>query len=234
MAKTKKKPEGEGIDLIENPDAALTKAEEFFSDTRNQNIVYGIGGFIALIIAGYLAYNYYLSNRNQEAQEEMFQAVYYYEQDSLGMALNGDGNNYGFLDIIDIYSATEAANLANFYTGSVYMKLGDYESATRYLSNFSGDDKLLQARAYGLIGDAYIERDDFENAISYYQRAAEYEPNEAFTPGYMIKLAIAYEQQGSLADAVSVYDELIEKYSDSPVSQDAMRHKARVEGLMVE
>jgi hypothetical protein len=43
----------------------------------------------------------------------MFQAVYYFEADSLDKALNGDGNNLGFLEIIDEYSVTDAANLAN-------------------------------------------------------------------------------------------------------------------------
>ena len=49
----------------------------------------------------------------------MFQAVYYFEKDSLVQALNGDGNNYGFLEIIDEYSLSDAANLSKFYAGAV-------------------------------------------------------------------------------------------------------------------
>ena len=112
MAKTKKK-ESEGLDLIENPDAIVSKTEEFFNDKKNQNTVFGIVGVIAVILLAYLGYNYYISSRNTEAQEEMFQAVYYFEADSLGKALNGDGNNYGFLDITDLYSGTKAANLSS-------------------------------------------------------------------------------------------------------------------------
>ncbi len=233
MAKTKKE-EREGIDFIENPDAAVSKAEEFLSDKKNQNLVSIIGGVIAIVVAGYLAFNYYMNNKNLEAQEEMFQAVYYFELDSLTKALNGDGNNYGFLDIVDQYSGTEAANLSKFYIGTIYINLGDYESASRYLEDFSSGDEFLQARAYALIGDCYVERDDLENAVKYFNMAVEHKPDPAFTPYYLMKLAIVLEEQGQLTQAISAYDQLIEEYVDASMIQDARRHKARVEGLLVE
>jgi len=36
-----------------------------------------------------------------QAQKDMFQAIRYFESDSLNLAVNGDGNNLGFLQIID-------------------------------------------------------------------------------------------------------------------------------------
>ena len=58
------------------------------------------------------AFSYFKENQNNTAQEEMFQAVYYFEKDSLVQALNGDGNNYGFLEIIDEYSLS--SSIASF------------------------------------------------------------------------------------------------------------------------
>ncbi len=220
--------------MIENPDAIVSKAEEFFNNKKNQNVVFGVGGVIMLVALAFLVYNYIIGNRNQEAQTEMFQAVYYYEADSLGKALNGDGNNYGFLDIIDIYSGTNASNLSMFYAGSVYMKLGDYESAIRYLNDFSSSDILLQARAYSLVGDAYVELDDLENGIVNFKKAAEYKPNEQFTPGYLSKLALAYEQNGQLNDALSTYNIILDDYKSSSLYQSAQKQKARLEGMMAE
>ena len=72
----------------------------------------------------------------------MFQAVYYFEQDSLVKALNGDGNNYGFLEIIDEYGFSEAANLSHYYAGVSYLKLGNYNNAISYLNSFSSSDLL--------------------------------------------------------------------------------------------
>jgi tetratricopeptide (TPR) repeat protein len=234
MAKTKQKKENEGIDLLESPDALASKTEEFFNNQRNKNIVFGVGGVIALIVAAFIFYTNYQNTRNQEAQEEMFQAVYYFEADSLTKALNGDGNSYGFLEIIENYGGTDAANLATYYTGAIYMNLQDYESAIRYFNDFSSGDALVQSRAYSLAGDAYMELDDFENAISQYKKAIDHKPNESFTPLYLKKLAIAYEEAGNLQEAASTYGRIVEEYFDSQYKNEAIKQKARLEGLLAE
>lgn len=234
MAKTKQKKENEGIDLLESPDALASRTEEFFNSKKNQNIVFGVGGVIALLVAAYIFYTNYQNTRNQEAQEEMFQAVYYFEADSLTKALNGDGNNYGFLDIIENYSGTDAANLASYYTGAIYMNLQNYESAIRYFKDFSSDDMLVQSRAYSLTGDAYMELDDFDNAITQYRNAVDHEPNEEFTPVYLKKLAIAYEESGNLEQAADAYGRIVEEYFNSSYKNEAIKQKARIEGLLAE
>ncbi|GAB4233368.1 MAG: tetratricopeptide repeat protein [Ekhidna sp.] len=229
MAKEKKADEG--IEILEDPNAIVEKANEFFDNKRNRLMVFIIGGLIAAVIVGFAGYNYYITNQNNTAQEELFQAQYYFEADSLGLALNGDGNSYGFLEIIESFPGTKAANLANFYAGASYLRLGDFDGAVRYLKDFSSDDYLVQARAYALIGDAYMEQDDFTNAISYYQRASDYKPNKSFTPIYLKKLAIAQEQNGELAKAASTYGIIEKEYPQSTQIHDAKKQKARLEAL---
>jgi len=229
MAKGKK--QDEGIEILEDPNAIVEKANEFFSNKRNKAMVFGIGGVLALLIVGFAGYNYYITNQNQTAQEELFQAQFYFEADSLALALNGDGNSYGFLEVIEEFPGTKAANLANFYAGASYLKLGDFDGAIRYLKAFSSDDYLLQARAYSLIGDAYMEMDDFDNAIEYYDRAVDYKPNKSFTPVYLKKLAIAYEQNGNLEKAAQTYGVIVSKYPASAEIHDAKKQKARLEAL---
>ena len=229
MAKENKKDEG--IDVLEDPNAIVDKANEFFSSKRNKALVFGIGGVIAAVIVAISGYNYYITNQNNTAQEELFQAQFYFEADSLGLALNGDGNSYGFLEIIDEFSGTKAANLANFYAGASYLRLGDFDGAIRHLSDFSSSDYLVQARAYTLIGDAYMEMDEFSDAIGYYKKAADYKPNKSFTPTYLKKLAVAQEQNGDLADAAETYGEIVKDYPQSTEIHDAKKQKARLEAL---
>ncbi|HHP7242198.1 MAG TPA: tol-pal system YbgF family protein [Cyclobacteriaceae bacterium] len=235
MGKTKvskKKEQKSSNELLENPDALVeryNKAEEFLSDPKNRNIVLGVGSFIAIIIAGFIFYKYYMNNRNQAAQAEIFPAIYYFEADSLGKALNGDGNNFGFLDIIDEYGNTEAGNLANYYTGATYLKLGDYENAIRYLEDFSASDYLVQARAYSLIGDAYMELEAFEEAASNYMKAADYKENKYFTPLYLSKAATAYESAGNIEEAIDAYTEIVDNYFDSDQYTDARKQMSRLE-----
>ena len=57
----------------------------------------------------------------------MYQAERYLEMDSLKLALNGDGNYLGFLDIAKDYKFTTAGNLAKYSAGICYLHLGDYE-----------------------------------------------------------------------------------------------------------
>ena len=163
----------------------------------------------------------------------MFQAVYYYEQDSIVKALNGDGNNYGFLEIIDEYGFSEAANLSNFYAGSSYLKLGNYENAIKYLKSFSSSDLLIQARAYSLIGDSYVEMMDYDNAIKYFEKASSNNPNEYFTPSYLLKLALVYEQVDDLESALDCYITIINEFKDSSEFQISIKNRSRIEGLIL-
>ena len=161
----------------------------------------------------------------------MFQAIYYFEADSLGSALNGDGNNYGFLDIMDEYSGTEAANIASYYAGACYLKLGDYENAIRNFDNFSSSDYLVQARAYSLVGDCYMELDQFADAVTYFEKAASYKPNKEFTPIYLKKLAVAEEQRGNFEEAAEAYEKINEDFQGSRLQQEAEKQAARLKGL---
>ena len=161
----------------------------------------------------------------------MFQAIYYYESDSLDKALLGDGNNYGFIDIIDNYSMTKAANLSHFYAGSAYLKKSEYDNAIDHLMKFKSNDIAVQARAYSLIGDAHMEKTEYSEAARLYLKAADYKPNEFLSPQYLEKAAAAYEKLRDYESAAECFNQIVEKYSGSPEFQNAVKHKARLEGL---
>src|SRR5687767_7191500 len=180
-------------ELLENPQALADKLQgaETWGEKHPKTII-GISVVIALILAGYFGFQYYKDNLENEAQQEMFQAIYYFEADSLELALNGDGNNLGFINIIDDYGITDAAKLANYYAGVAYLKQGKFNVARLYLEDFSANDILVQARAYSLIGDTYMEEQNYEEAARYYQKASDYKPNKQFTPAYLMKAGLAY------------------------------------------
>lgn len=238
MAKIKKTGRAERIDadrgteLLENPDAikqSFSTTEDFIK--TNRTLVFSIGGLIALAIAGVFIYKMYMDNQNKEAQLEMYQAVYYFEADSLDRALQGDGNNYGLLEIVDRYGRTDAGNLAKFYIGVSYLKLGQYENAIDYLQDFSSSDLLVQARAHALTGDANMELNNFSEAARFYEKAADHRSNKFFSPQYLMKAAIAYERLNDFNKAIQVYDRIIEDFHDADEVQEARKHKARLEGL---
>ncbi len=217
-------------DLLENAEVIQEKlidVETWLE--KNPKTAIGIVAAILLIVGGYFGYRYYLGNQDDIAQKEMFQAIRYFEADSLDLALNGDGNNLGFLQIIEDYGRTDAGNLANYYTGVTYLKQGKFPLAIFHFEDFSSNDLLVQARAYSLMGDAYMEQKDFENAAKYYSKAAGYKPNKEFTPTYLMKAALAYEKLNQNQKAIDAYQTIIDKYWESAELQSAKKFKAKLE-----
>ncbi len=233
MAKGKKnKEQDHQNELLENPEALadkLSKTEEFVE--QNKTLVFGLGVLLLVLVGGYFGFETYKKSQNEKAQNDMFQAVYYFEADSVDLALNGDGINLGFKDIIDEYGITDVANLANFYAGASYMKKGDFQSALLYLEDFDANDLLIQPRAYSLRGDAYMELEDYGNAADAYQKAASYETNKYFSPGYLMKAALAYEYANNIEAARESYETIITKYWDSSEVQNAKKYKAKLEDI---
>jgi tetratricopeptide (TPR) repeat protein len=201
---------------------------------KYKNVVLILVGVVALAAGGYFFYQYQLTESNKEAQNEIYPAVYFFEQDSLDKALKGDGKVLGLLDIADKYAGTKTGKLAHFYAGVAYMKQAKFEDAITHLNEFSADDHLVQARAYALIGDANMELQKYDEAVSFYNKAASYKANEQFTPSYLMKLALAYELLKDNAKAIETYDIIITKYPKSTDLIDAKKYKARLGSLATE
>ena len=150
MAQKKKQEQETGF---ENVESALSRTEQYIEE--NQKSLTIIVLIIIGIVGAYLGYKrFYVAPRDKEAQQQMFMAEKYFEQDSFRLALDGDGQYPGFIQIIDDYSVTKSANLAHYYAGISYLHMGNYEDAVDYLEEFSSDDIMIAPIALGALGDA--------------------------------------------------------------------------------
>ena len=200
-----------------------------FAD-KNKNLLTGVLTVAVLIIGGIFWYKWYVNKQDVTAQEQLFPAVFYFEKDSLNKALDGDGNyTDGFVAISDDYGVTEAGNLADFYAGVSFLKEGEYDQAIAHLSDFSSDDYLVQARAYCLLGDAYLQKGQTGDAISNYKKATEYYPNKEFTPMYLLKLATAYEVSNDMNSAAMIYQKIIDDYPAAQEVNTAKKYLANIQ-----
>src|ERR1700744_2787371 len=146
-----------------------------------------------------------------------------------GRAPNGDAINAGFLKVIARYSGTKAADLASFYAGSCYLKLGDFNNAVKYLKDFSTSVKQLQERDYGLLGDAYSELNRKEEAAEQYKKAGTYfEKDELLSPEYLFRSGYLYESMGKTQDAIAMYRLIKDKYPTSQRGADIDKYLARL------
>ena len=203
MAKKGNKTEDQFAQIEET----LTKTEQFIEDNQ-KNLMTG-GGIIIGLIAVVIGYqNLYLAPLEKEAQADMYMAELYFQKDSFNLALNGDGQYLGFIDVADEYSWTKVGELANYYAGICYLHLGEYESAIEYLEDFSSDDIVLSTLALGCIGDSYMELGDTDNALNSYEDATYNSDNEFTKPIYMLKQAMIHEQNGDYDEALALYNDI--------------------------
>lgn len=225
--KTHKGQDEKGIVAVEE---ALSKSEQFIE--RNQNTIIWVVTVIVAIIAGYIGYTrFILDPREQEAGAEMFMAETYFNDQEYELALEGDGNYPGFLDIISDYRLTKSANLARYYAGLSLLKLGEYEEAIDHLRRFRGRDQILGAMAYGAIGDAFLELGDKGNASRYYRRAYRFKPNNFTTPLFLFKAGLLFELKEEYGEALRLYRRIASEYKDSAEGRDIERYIARAEAM---
>ena len=222
------KKKAQQADNLQELESALTKTERFIEENQKP-ITYAVGAIILVVIA-YLSFTrFYLQPRQDEAQSQMFMAENYFERDSFNLAINGDGNYLGFLDIIDDYGMTKSANLAKYYTGISYLHLEQYEDALDYLKGFKTKDLLLGPISEGARGDAKLELGDMEGALKHYEKAYSMNDNELTTPVYMMKAARLLETMDELEDALVLYQEIKDKYPETTEGQNVDKYIARVE-----
>lgn len=227
MAKTKKE---ENPQTFSNVEETLTRTEHFLEENYKILLII-LGVIVGLVAIGWLG-KLYLNKRNNEAQSQIYQAERYFETDSIKLALNGDGNYLGFLDIANDYKFTKTGNLANYYAGISYLHLGNFEEAIKYLDKYSKKDEVIGSIAIGATGDAYAELGNVEKAVDKYLEAADYAQNSFNTPVYLMKAAELYELQNKYSEALKLYERIKKDYPESTEGSTIDKNIARVKVLI--
>ena len=211
MSKEKTPKPVENLVEVEN---ALTSAERFF-EANSKIITMIFGGAVVVALIFLATHRFYSLPREAKAKEQIYMAEQYFAKDSFNLAINGDGNFPGLLDIIDDYGRTKAGKLARYYAGISNLHLGKYQEAIDYLDKFSTDDLLLAPVVLGAKGDAYAELGNKEKAVKLYTEAAELNPNAFTSPIYYLKAGNLYEVMGNKEKALAAYKVIKDKYAES-------------------
>lgn len=194
--------------------------------SRNRAVLFSVIGIVVVGVLGYLAYNnFVLEPRQEEAVKEMSEPLDYFNQalqvepgkeraELFDKALHGAGG-YGFLDIIENYKSTDAANLAYYAAGVSYLQKNEFDKAIQYLEKFKGKDEFLTAVAKGAIADAFVGNDQADEAVAYYEEAANVRTNSYTTPKYLLKAGITAIQVGQKDKAKVLLERLKDEYPDS-------------------
>jgi len=206
----------------------LSKTEQFIEENQ-KSLMYIIGAIVGIVALFSVYQNFYIEPMEKEAQVEMYMAELYFQKDSFNLALNGDGQYLGFLDIANDYSSTNVGQLANYYAGLSYLHTADYDNAIEYLGDFSSDDIILSSLALGCIGDAYMELGDTDAALDAYADAVNNSANDFTAPRYMMKQAMIYTSIGDNNKALDLFKAIQSDYKTSREANGIEKYIARVE-----
>lgn len=191
-----------------------------FLEENSKSLLFIAAAVIVLVIIYFWYQNVYLKGRAEEASAKMYKAEQFIGVDSLAnKAINGDAGYPGFEKIADEYNNTKSANLANLYLGGIYLRKGEYKKATEVLGKYTETGSVVaDPLALGMLGDAYSELKDYNQAITYYKKAAEKSSNKFTSPLFLKKLGLVYETQKKYKDAEAAYTKI---KADFPASQEA-------------
>ena len=226
------KSKGKKEDNLEVVEHALTNTEHFIE--QNQKTITLALIVIVVVVGGFLGYKRFIASpKEKEAQSQMFAAEQFFERDSFNLALKGDGNYLGFIEIIDQYGSTKSAKLAHYYSGISYLKLGKFQEAIDQLKKFNLKDDMVSPISQGAIGDAYCELSQYDKAITYYLKAARMKPNDFVTPIYLMKAAELMESNKEFKKALDLYKEIQKDYPDSDEGRKIEKYIGRAEAGLV-
>ncbi len=205
----------------------ISNAEQYIEENKKSLSI--IIGAVVVLVGGYFAWTkLYIAPMEEEAQSQMFMAERYFEKDSLDKAINGDGQFYGFKDIIENYGLTSSGNLAHMYLGLSYLHKGQFEDAITELKEYDhGDDIMLGPIAIGAIGDAYSELGKADEAIDQYIKASSASKNNFTTPVYLMKAGLLYESQNKHAEALKLYEQIKTDYPESREGREVEKYISR-------
>ena len=212
---------------LENVQEALNTTSAWIEANQNK-LTWAIIA-IALVVVGVLALNtYVIKPKAQEASNENAKAVVYFTQGNYELALNGDDAEcIGFEAIANEYKCAQAGKLAALYAGICYYQLGDYTAAAEYLAKFSAKDLNVEPAALQLLGDAYVQMEDYAKAAKAFTAAAK-SGNELIAPMSLKKLGFVQMELGNNAAAKKAFETIKNEYPASAEAQDIDKYIAIV------
>ncbi|MDE5730639.1 MAG: tetratricopeptide repeat protein [Alistipes sp.] len=206
--------------------AAMSKTEEFFEKNSKRVSVALLAIFV--LAAAVFGYRQLISQpRNKKAAEMIAEAQYRFEAATpdYRLALEGDANGAGFLEVIDRYGATKTGNLAKHYAGICYLRLGELENAADYLARFKPmkgiPAQIINAQNLGLQGDVAVERADYPAAIRFFEKAVASSDNDLTAPMYLHKAALAANAAGNAEQAIAFAQRILDEYPASVEARNA-------------
>ena len=133
-----------------------------------------------------------------------------FNKDSISLVLNGGNGIIGVLKVADNFGGTAAGKRAHFIAGACYLHSKDFNNAVKHLKEFSTDSKQPQSASYRMLGDAYSELKQNDDALNYYKKAIDVADAKDESTKFLslLRAALFCEATGKTKEAIDYYQQI--------------------------
>ena len=206
-------------------EVVVERAKDFWSQ-YSKPITIGLGALI-LLLAGWFGYKKFVKEPNEiKANEAIFKAEdHFLLRDSLTA-----GTASELARVADKYDGTKAGNRAKFLAGAAYLRLEDHKNAEKYLKGVDLESKMVQAKAYNLLGHAYAGQGKNREALDAYKKAGHhFTADDVNSPEYLFNAAfLAHKVLNDKEEAIKLYREIRKSYPNTAPGFEATKFLAQL------
>lgn len=194
-------------------DTAVDRMHSHLTDAgsklaENKKIILIAAGIILICGAFVMSYLFIYKNPHVEKAFEDYNGIE-------TQMLNDSTAAAQYMDVADRYKNDDAGKLAALSAGEALYNQGRYEEAAQYLKRFSSSDDILESNALVLTGDCYVNLQDYDQALQYYQKAIKKaHDNPQIVPRVLLKEANVYDAQSNYGKALECYETIKEKFPE--------------------
>ena len=205
-------------------DQPLSRTEEFLQQKGNQKkIVYSFAALI-IVVAIIFGWRWMSQRNNEKAQNEIWNSELLFDQGQYEQALEG------FEAVAEQYGSTRAGNTAKAYAGLCHKNLGNYDDAIKYLQDFDGNDNIIAPAILSALGDCYVDKEtpDYSKAAQTFEQAAKAAGNAQYSPLFLRKAGLAYEEAGDRQNALKAYQSIKDNWAETSIAMSIDKYIERV------
>lgn len=205
------------------------KVSTSFIEKNFKTLAAAIGGVLAVIIIALVVNQYYIQPKKADAADNIAVAQQLFIAGNYEQALNGDGTNPGFLQVIEQYGSTPSGNIARLYAGLCYAHTDKAEEAVKFLEDYDlCDDQMVSNAALAALGNCYAQLGQNEKAASTLLKAAKRANSTTLSPLFYLQAGQIYESLGNKDEALECYETIKNDYPQSMQRQDIDKYIERV------
>ena len=192
---------------------------------HHQNTIILVIVAIFIISGGFIGLYFYNQSNENKGQAMLIFPEQFFNASEYEKALHGDNTTFtpGYIDIINTFNGTEAANIARYFAAVAELRLGNNEEALAYISKYKPTKGIMGVGPISMHGVILENLGKFDEATAIYRKAANWDKNESTTPLYLYRAAHTAYKSGDFQLAENLSKEIIDQFANSSISAQAQQ-----------